>query len=114
MNLVNELQVSAENDDVLTVLRKTKRLASKLDRNDITDWLKYEQDGYAAGHSVPQYRNVNTTLAYNSNGYIPAGYGYLKSGVEDLPSGGLLGDTPLRQPISGILSMIDSIKNNKS
>jgi hypothetical protein len=27
---VNELQVSAEQDDVLTVLRKTKRLASKL------------------------------------------------------------------------------------
>ena len=32
MNLVNELQVSAENDDVLTVLRKTMRLASKLNR----------------------------------------------------------------------------------
>lgn len=43
MNLVNELQVSAEQDVVLTVLCKAKRLASKLDRSDITEWLRNEQ-----------------------------------------------------------------------
>lgn len=37
MSLVNELQDSAGSEDVLTVLRKTKRLASKLDRQDIAD-----------------------------------------------------------------------------
>ena len=31
MGLVNELQESAERDDVLTVLRKAKRVASKRD-----------------------------------------------------------------------------------
>jgi hypothetical protein len=34
MSSVNELQVSAEQDDVLTVLRKTRRLASKLGCQD--------------------------------------------------------------------------------
>jgi hypothetical protein len=44
MNLVDELQVSAESDDVLTVLRKAKKLASKLERNDIAEWLEAEQE----------------------------------------------------------------------
>src|SRR5579862_7316069 len=82
VNLVNELQVSAENDDVLTVLRKTKRLASKLDRQDIADWLQAEQAGYAQSQAVPDYRKIVTTLAYNTNGFIPAGYGRMMKGVE--------------------------------
>jgi hypothetical protein len=46
MNLVDELQASATKDDVLNVLRNTRRLASKLKRHDITEWLQAEQDGY--------------------------------------------------------------------
>ncbi len=63
MNLINQLQVSAENDDVLTVLRKTKRLASKLERQDIAAWLEAEQAGYDSNDAVPEYRQVATTLA---------------------------------------------------
>lgn len=101
MNLVNELQVSAERDDVLTVLRKTMRLASKLDRKDISVWLDSEQDGYPEGTIVPDYRRIRVTLAYNTNGYIPAGYGRLMSGVQDLP-----GDFDTRVPISNPLSSV--------
>jgi hypothetical protein len=89
MNLVNELQVSAEKDDVLTVLRKTKRLASKLGRQDIADWLQNEQGGYPGTVPVPEYRKIGTTLAYDTNGYVPAGFGYLRNGIEDLPVAGL-------------------------
>jgi len=63
MNLINELQASAENDDVLTALRKAKRLASKLERQDIAVWLQAEQGGYAPGQPVPEYRKIHTTLA---------------------------------------------------
>ena len=62
MNLVNELQISAEKDDVLAVLRKTKRLASKLGRNDITDWLNSEQNGYPKDKGIPDYRIVSGTI----------------------------------------------------
>jgi hypothetical protein len=109
MNLINELQVSAERDDVLTVLRKTKRLASKLDRQDIVDWLRAEQDGYPPSQTVPHYREVGMTIAYNTNGYIPAGFGYLRSGIEDLPASRFNCSLPLKEPISTILSFIESI-----
>lgn len=84
MNLVNELQVSAERDDVLTVLRKTKRLASKLNRDDIGEWLTSEQDGYPSAKSVPEYRNVGTTLVFRSTGWIPAGFNQIMKGIQDL------------------------------
>jgi len=88
MNLVNELQVSAESDDVLTVLRKAKRLASKLEQNDIAEWLQAEQNGYTDHGAVPDYRRVNTVLAFNTNGLLPAGFGKLMHGVKDLPKCG--------------------------
>jgi tetratricopeptide (TPR) repeat protein len=84
MNLVNELQASAENDDVLTVLRKTTRLASKLGRDDISEWLLAEQNGYPRGDAVPAYRRVRGRLAMNVLGYVPAGYGVGRHAPADL------------------------------
>jgi hypothetical protein len=106
MNLVNELQVSAEQDDVLTVLRKTKRLASKLGRQDIGEWLKAEQEGYSEGQTVPRFRMVATRLAYNTNGYIPAGFGFVKSGIEDLPIENLCFPIPMRDSINEVVTLI--------
>jgi hypothetical protein len=111
MNLVNELQVSAEKDDVLTVLRKTKRLASKLDRQDIAEWLQSEQEGYAKDKTVPDYRKVGTSLVYDSNGYLPAGYGMLMRGIQEIPSYGLAQPIWVRDSISTIMSWIDGIKS---
>jgi AbiTii len=112
MNLVNELQISAEQDDVLTVLRKTKRLASKLNRQDISEWLQAELNGYQYGQDLPDYRMIGSTVAYNTNGYVPAGFGYVKNGIEDLPFLGTL-ETPLRESISSIISMIDDLKTGR-
>lgn len=107
VNLVNELQVSAEQDDVLTVLRKTKRLASKLDRKDIAEWLEAEQNGYGSKQTVPDYRMVAVTLAYRTNGYVPAGYGMLMRGTDHLPDVGLGLKCPIPDSISTILSLIE-------
>jgi hypothetical protein len=85
MGLVNELQESAERDDVVTVIRKAKRLSSKLGRPDINEWLEHEQSGYPNGSVVPEYRSIGGTLCYNTNGYIPAGYGMLQRGIVPLP-----------------------------
>jgi hypothetical protein len=114
VNLVNELQVSAESEDVLTVLRKTKRLASKLDRQDIAVWLQAEQAGYGPDQSVPDYRKVVTTLAYNTNGYIPAGYGHLMNGIEDLHSIDVTEPIHVRDSISGILTWIEGLSNGRA
>jgi hypothetical protein len=110
MNLVNELQTSAEQDDVLTVLRKTKRLASKLDRQDMASWLQAEQQGYVgecANVPVPDYRKIGTMLAYNTNGYVPAGLGMAVRGIEDLPDMGLTFPIDVRESISTVLSWIE-------
>lgn len=110
INLVNELQVSAEQDDVLTVLRKTKRLASKLNRTDISDWLNSELNGYHVNQNIPPYRHVASTVAYNTNGYVPAGFGMMKNGIDDLPFFGSI-ISYVREPISSVISMIDGVKN---
>jgi hypothetical protein len=112
MNLVNELQVSAENDDVLTVLRKAKRLASKLERDDIAEWLQAEQDGYPSGQDVPEYRQITTTYAYNTNGLIPAGYGRLMNGVQELPACGLEFPFPVTAPIATVLTWVEHDAKN--
>jgi hypothetical protein len=85
-------------------------LASKLDRPDIADWLQAEQGGYVSVQSLPEYRKIGTTLAYHTNGYVPAGYGYLRNGVEDLPSYDLAAPMHVRDSISTILSWIESLK----
>jgi hypothetical protein len=115
MNLVNELQVSAENDDVLTVLRKTRRLASKLDRRDIMQWLQAEQGGFADRTPVPDYRRVNVGLSYNTNGYVPAGWGYMKNGVFDLPTGDLMGGVKvsIRDSIGVVLSWVEALDSGR-
>ena len=85
MGLVNELQESAERDDVLTVLRKAKRVASKLGRDDIAEWLEYEQNGYTNGATLPDYRQVRVAFYYNTNGYIPGGMGMAVNGLMPMP-----------------------------
>ncbi len=110
MGLVNELQEAAERDDVLTVLRKAKRVSSKLGRRDISDWLEHEQSGYPDAAAIPGYRQIPISFCYNTNGYIPAGFGYLKSGIIPLP-GLVQGCTrEVYQPISTILDWIETMR----
>ncbi|AMV26694.1 hypothetical protein VT84_20005 [Gemmata sp. SH-PL17] len=113
MNLVDELQESATQDDVLTVLRKTKRLASKLNRDDISVWLDTEFNGYSPDQDVPEYRVISTTIAYNTNGYIPDGFNMLKDGIGDLHSAGAGPHATLPDSISEILVHIEAIKAGK-
>ena len=57
----------------------------KLNRSDISDWLNAELNGYEVEHPLPDYRLIGSTVAYNTNGYVPAGFGMMKNGIEDLP-----------------------------
>lgn len=108
MNLVNELQVSAEQDDVLTVLRKARRLASKLGVNDIDDWLKAEQNGYSGIQPVPPYRMVKGSLVFQTNGPIPVGWGMTGNGIMDYP-GGFVVDRPMVDGMGEVVSLIETI-----
>jgi hypothetical protein len=109
MNLVNELQISAERDDVLTVLRKARRLASKLGATEILDWLDSEQSGYTTKTSLPNYRKVKGKLVYRTNGYVPAGYGMIMNGIADVGSGTFTIDWYVPDSISQVLVMIDAV-----
>jgi hypothetical protein len=94
---------------VVTVLRKAKRLSSKLRLQDINDWLDHEQSGYPRGDGVPEYRVVLGSICYNTNGYIPAGFGMARSGIAPLPGFDLGLNVPQVDPISGIMSHIASL-----
>jgi hypothetical protein len=108
------LQISAEQDDVLSVLRKTKRLSSKLGRKDITEWVEQELNGYKDINSVPNYRIVGVSLAYNTNGYIPAGYNMVCNGIMPIPDSISLNLTcPVAVPISTVMSWIKELGTKK-
>ena len=109
MGLVNELQESAERDDVLTVLRKAKRVSSKLSLPDISTWLDHEQNGYPDQKTVPAYREIAASYCYNTNGYIPAGYGLLKSGIIPLDGFGNI-TLPVVVSISTVSSWIAKLQ----
>jgi hypothetical protein len=113
MNLVNELQVSAEREDVLVVLRKARRLASKLGVNDIDEWLRAEQDGYDTSQTIPKYRMVKGALVFNTNGPVPVGMGMAANGVMDYP-GGIALDTPMAFSMSEIVGLIDGARSRKN
>jgi hypothetical protein len=85
VNLVNELQVSAERDDVLTVLRRAKRLASKLDVSTINDWIRCETDGYGDSDTLPSYRKIKATVVLVAQTPIPLGFNQVGTGSLDLP-----------------------------
>ena len=112
MNLVNELQVSAGRDDVITVLRNTKRLASKLSLTDINEWLLAEQEGYKPEQTIPAYRMINGRLAYNTNGLIPAGYGLTMNGVQDYPSEAYNIPIPYTESINSLMALLREDNSN--
>jgi hypothetical protein len=117
MNLINELQESCEKDDVLTVLRKTKRLSAKLERKDIIQWVNNEQNGYKwdsnkkMTEQLPEYRCISVSLAYNTNGYIPAGFGQLMKGTINLFGWNFERSQPVCYSMPEILTWIESIIN---
>jgi len=89
MSLINELQEVAETADILTVLRKAKRLSGKLNRNDILEWIKHELGGNFIEKQLPKYRIAKGNLYYYTNGFVPAGWGWMKSGICPLTEIGL-------------------------
>jgi hypothetical protein len=56
---------------------------------------------------VPDYRKIGTTLAYNTKGYNPAGFGYLTRAIHDLPFCGGNFPIPFLDPISTVSSWIE-------
>ncbi len=111
MGIVNELQESAEKDDVLTVLRKARRVASKLGRKDIIEWIDHEENGYPDKSTVPAYR-LNKTIAYfKINTEIQIARGKTISGNGVLPGLDPI-VTTLQDPIGEIMSWIDSLNRN--
>lgn len=109
MGLVNELQESAERDDALTVLRKAKRVCAKLNRRDILEWVNLEQNGYFSVDEVPAYRVGPLTICYNTNGSVPAGFGYIKSGIFPIPGGEGMINGDIQEPLSTVLGWIIAI-----
>lgn len=113
MGIVDELQASAESDDVLTVLRKAKRVASKLNRQDIADWLDHEQNGYPSGSDVPAYRLISCEFAYNTNGPVPVGGGMAVDGIKSIGDLGLREKARLPDSIGAVVSMIENLSSPK-
>lgn len=106
MGLVNELQHSASVDDVLTLLRKAKRVSTKLGRKDIDTWLNHELKGYPKGVDPPLYRHVTGTFCFQTNGYIPAGFGYMMNGMRTMEHISFQPTRKIIDPISTIQGWI--------
>lgn len=58
MSLLKEIQTAAVDStvDVVQVLRKCRVLASRLNHEDLKNWVQKELDGYPDGYELPDYR----------------------------------------------------------
>ena len=111
MGLVNELQESAEGDDVLVVLRKAKRLSSKRGLDDISEWIDHEQNGYPDEAALPAYRRIGMTFWYETNGYVPAGYGLLVNGRHRMPDPAPGLTAPIVLPIGSVMGWVAQMQD---
>lgn len=110
MGLVNELQCSVEKDDVITVLRKTKRMCYKLGRNDILQWVNNEINGYDKT-PIPEYRNITAYPGYKLNNFRDGHNGVvLLNETTTLFEG--IKDT-INKPMSHIVDIIESFNNGQ-
>src|SRR5689334_15441377 len=64
-------------------------------------------------HDVPHYRKIPTEFAYDTNGYIPAGFNMVRSGIVRLGNLGMDLRIPLRDSIGAIADMIAATKEGK-
>lgn len=112
MGLVNELQNAIDTDETGALLRRAYRVAAKLQRTEIAEWLSNEQNGYGPG-AVPDFRVLNGTLHYRTNGYIPAGFGMAKNGAFSMPpmKGIDCSQMPIREPIAQVIEQITAVKS---
>lgn len=73
--LIEEIQREAMNEKIAvsSVLRKVRSAASKLELNDIGQWVEYELNGYPSPSELPDYRLlVGNPQAFNPyRGWIP-------------------------------------------
>ncbi|WP_140793810.1 hypothetical protein [Myxococcus xanthus] len=105
-----ELQELArsEKTSITELLRHAKTVASKLDLDEFEAWIKYEMNGYPNGNSVPAYRIIPSKLMAKNpvRGNIPVDL----DEVPDLAK--YFATTPLPQPISQILHIVQTNKNS--
>ncbi len=111
MDLVNKLQQSVISDDVLVVLRNTMRLASKLDRNDINEWLDAELSGYKTNVTLPSYRIVDAIIGFRTNGFASPGFGFDEGSITPLPPVRVI-QFPIIESIITITQVISDIDVN--
>ena len=97
---------------MLIVLRNTRRLASKLDRNDISEWLEAELSGYKCDRDLPEYRVVDAMIGFNVTGPVPPGFGILTGGMTPMPPMRCL-RFPIIEPISAIVPVINNLSSEK-
>ena len=113
MGLINELQEVAEQGSATETLRKAKRACTKLNETEILDWVNRELNGYPDKQNLPKYRRGSGTLCYNTNGYIPAGFGHVKSGISPLSGFGEPVDYAISEPISTVMEWIRAYESGK-
>jgi AbiTii len=111
MNLVNELQQSAVSDDVFVVLRNTMRLASKLNRTDIGEWLSAELSGYKSDQTLPPYRVVDAIIGFRTTGPSSPGFGFDAGSITPLPPVRVI-QFPIVDSISTITQVINDLIGN--
>lgn len=75
-SMVLDLQkeITSQNSDLVSVLRKAKLIAAKLQLEEFSKWIANELNGYKENDKIPEYRLIHGELkAFNPlRGWIPA------------------------------------------
>ena len=103
-SIVLDLQreVSSPNCDIVSVLRRSHLIASKLKLTKFDQWITYELNGYPNQEVIPDYRKVKGELkAFNPyRGWIPVI-------IQDAKTEQLLCENKIPNSISEIIDLCE-------
>jgi AbiTii-like protein len=117
MSLLEEIQASAVdgNNDLGTVLRKCKLLASRLGSQPLESWLVWESNGYPDGVEVPDYRIWPLQLKGHFAGYFGSGLQGVQIPLAVIPERvrGSYERYECRQSVAGIEATLAAVRSGK-
>lgn len=113
MNINNLIEECANNSDLLSLLRKIKILATKLEQKELLDFINYEIDGYPSAKLIPKYRKIPTAMQwYISNWFYTYENQTISiNHIEDIEMKDCLQYSYILEWISGIMHYVDEWKS---
>ena len=101
-----------ENVSIASTLLKLRLLAARLGSNELTEWIKYEAEGYSQDADIPKYRVL--PISFRGTFYGPFGGGVRNAPIPPLLIKKFAGEDWLTMKIRESAAAVENMANQKN